>query len=529
MHDYTRPGRAVAYAANAMCATSHPLAAKTALDTIAQGGNAVDAAVAGALVLTFCEPMMCGLGGDVFAMIRLPETGELIGLNGSGRAPAGLDAQILRDQGFSKVPPNSVHAVTVPGAVDAFSRLISERGNLDLATVLAPSIRAAEEGVPVCRRSAFDWRDEWGQLQAHGRDHYLKDGAPYAEGDLFRSQAQAEALKLIAREGADAFYRGAIAEDMVDSLREAGGLHTADDFAATRATAVTPISTDYHGTTLHELPPNGQGATALLLANILARFDLAKLDPNGAQRIHIEAEATRLAYDARRRFLADPDHATLRLDHMLSLDTADRLASLIDPKRASHDLDRRAEAVHRDTVYITVVDQNRMAVSLIYSVFWAFGSGFASKRFGISLQNRGAGFNLFEGHFNELKGGKRPLHTLIPGFAERAGAYSIPFGVMGGMYQATGHAHFLSNVVDWGMDVQAAIDAPRAFADPETGLLDIEAGFSPSVVAELEAMGHKINRVPIGMGGGQAIQIDWQRGVLAGGTDFRKDGVALGF
>ncbi|MBE7184656.1 MAG: gamma-glutamyltransferase family protein [Methylobacterium mesophilicum] len=528
MHDYQRPGRAVAYAANAMCATSHPLAAKTALDIIAQGGNAVDAAVAGALMLTFCEPMMCGLGGDVFAMIRLPETGEIVGLNGSGRAPEALDAQVLRDQGLESVPANSVYSVTVPGAIDAFSRLIAERGRLDLASVLAPAIRAAEEGVPVCRRSAFDWRDEWQQLQEHGRDHYLKDGKPYLEGDLFSSAAQAEALKLIAREGADAFYRGAIMEDMVESLRAAGGLHTAEDFAATRATAVTPISTDYHGTKLIELPPNGQGATALLLANILSRFDLARLDPNGAQRIHLEAEATRLAYDARRRFLADPDHATLRLDHMLSPDTADRLAGLIDPKRATHDLDRRAEAVHRDTVYITVVDQNRMAVSLIYSVFWAFGSGLASKRFGISLQNRGAGFNLVEGHFNELKGGKRPLHTLIPGFAERDGDYAMPFGVMGGTYQATGHAHFLSNMVDWGMDVQAAIDAPRAFADPETGMLDIEAGFEPAVAAELEAMGHKLNRVPIGIGGAQAIRIDWQRGVLAGGTDPRKDGVALG-
>ncbi|MBN9063726.1 MAG: gamma-glutamyltransferase [Rhizobiales bacterium 65-9] len=528
MHQYQGPGRAAAFAANAMCATSHPLAAQVALDALARGGNAVDAAVAGALVLTFCEPMMCGLGGDAFAMLRLPGQDSILGLNGSGRAPAALDAVALRKAGLDAVPTESPHSVTIPGAIDAFSRLIKQYGALDFASALAPAIRCAEEGVPVCHRSAIDWRAYGGRLQGAGRTHFLRDGAPYRAGDVFRAPAQAEALKLIAREGADAFYRGPIMEDMLEALREAGGVHTAADFEQAAANPTTPISCSYRGHDLIELPPNGQGATALLIANILARFDLGKLDPNGAARTHLEAEATRLAYDARDRFVADPEGRELRIEHMLSNQTADALAALIDPRRATPRIAGLSEPVHRDTVYICVVDSDRLAVSLIYSTFWPFGCGLASKRFGVGLHNRGASFSLRPGSPNELKGGRRPLHTLIPGFASKQNEYLMPFGVMGGPYQAAGHAHFLSNVADWGMDIQDAIDAPRAFADPATGRLVVEAGFTDSVVGELEAMGHVIERAPIGMGGAQAIMIDWKRDLLIGATDPRKDGVALG-
>lgn len=528
MHSYQGPGRSPAFARTAMCSTSHPLAAKTALDMIGRGGNAVDAAVAGAVVLGMCEPMMCGLGGDVFAMIHAPTLGRVVGLNGSGRAPSALDASMLRAQGLSAVPLESVHSVTLPGAVDAFDRLIADHGALSLAEVLAPAIAYAQDGVPVCHRAALDWKTFGERLWDAGCAHYLDDGQPYRAGAIFSSPAQAEALRLVARDGRDAFYRGPIMEDMLATLVEAGGLHAAEDFAAVTADYVDPISVAYRGCALTELPPNGQGATALLLAKILERFDLSALDPNGATRAHLEAEASRLAYGARDRFVGDPAHAALRLEHMLSDATADALAALIDPQRATPHLDQRSEAVHRDTVYICVVDEQRTAVSLIYSTFWPFGSGLASKRFGISFQNRGAGFNLTEGHVNELKGGKRPLHTLIPGLFEKPGSFVMPFGVMGGPFQATGHVHLLSNMVDFGMDIQEAIDAPRSFADPATGRLALEAGYSDAVAAELADMGHEITRAPIGMGGAQAIQIDLERDILIGGTDPRKDGIALG-
>lgn len=528
MH-YQGPGRSVAFSTRGMCSTSHPLAALTALDIMRQGGNAVDAAVAGALVLGFCEPMMCGLGGDSFAMLSVPGRDRIVGLNGSGRAPAALDAGLLREQGHGSIPLESVHAITLPGAVAAFDRLVRDWGKLDLAQVLQPAIRQAEDGVPVCCRTALDWEAFAGRLWAGGARHYLDDGHPYAAARRFASPAQAEALRLMARDGKDAFYRGPIMEDMLSTLNAAGGVHSAEDFASVEADYIDPISVDYGGVALTELPPNGQGVTALLLTKILERFDIAKLDPNGAQRVHLEAEATRLAYDARDRFVGDPAGSGLRLDHMLSDRTADALAALIDPDRAQSAIRQRAEAIHRDTVYICVVDEDRCAVSLIYSTFWPFGSGLASDRYGISFQNRGAGFNLTEGHVNELKGGKRPLHTLIPGFAESPGQYLMPFGVMGGPYQATGHAHLLSNLVDFGMDIQAAIDSPRSFADPATGKLMLEAGFSDAVADSLSTMGHDIERPRVGLGGAQAIQIDGTRGILIGGTDPRKDGVALGY
>ena len=516
------------YATEAMCATSHPAAARVVLDIIGQGGNAVDAAVAGAVVLGYCEPAMAGLGGDVFALIHDAKTGESRGLNGSGRAPAALQAADLRAQGMTAVGLDSIHAVTVPGAVDAFDRLIAQEGRLDLATVLAPAIRVAEHGVPVHRRTAIDGTTFANRLKGAGRQYFLRDGQNFNEGDVFTAPGQAEALRLIAREGARAFYEGPVMEDMLATLRAEGGMHTAEDFAKTEATPVTPIRRAYRGHDLVELPPNGQGATALLLSGLLERFDIASLDPNGAERVHIEAEATRLAYSARNLFIGDPGEGALNLDGMLSDAAIDEMAAQIDPTRAGQPLTPRSEALHKDTVYITVVDGEGLCVSLIYSLFWPYGSGFASERFGIPLHNRGAGFTLQEGHVNELIGGKRPLHTLLPGFLEVPGQYAMPFGVMGGAYQATGHSHFVSNLVDYGMDVQAAIDAPRSFLDITTGKLEIESTFDESVAAKLAEMGHDVTRAAIGMGGAQAIRRDAATGLLTGGSDPRKDGLALG-
>jgi len=527
MRDFQKPGRSAVLAVNGVCATSHPLAAQVAVGLMQAGGNAVDAAIGASLVLGICEPQMTGIGGDMFALIHPPGSDQVVALNGSGRAPAGLSAAALRDAGHARIPTYGVEAVTVPGAIDAFCRLHDRMGRMDMAQVLAPAIHYADQGVPVAPRVARDWA-EADHLQGDGLRHFRPWGRAPAVGEIFRAPGQAEVLRRIARDGRDAFYAGEVAEDMVTSLRALGGTHTLEDFAATEASWGDPVTGHYRGAEVMEHPPNGQGATALLLMAMLERFGLAALDALGPARLHLEAEATRLAYDARDRFIADPDlpGAEARLARMLDPATAARLAGLIDPDRTLGPVARLTEAVHRDTVYLCVVDRDGMAVSLIYSVYHSFGSGLASDRFGIGFQNRGAGFTLAEGHPNEAGPGKRPMHTIIPGMARLPGGGLMPFGVMGGAYQPAGHARLISNLVDYGMELQEAIDAPRAFNGPEG--LAVETGYDPDVLVDLTARGHAPGWSDAPLGGAQAIVID-PSGVLIGASDPRKDGCALGY
>ena len=523
MRDFHLPGRSAVYATNGVCATSHPLAAKVAIDILQAGGNAVDAALAGAFVLGIAEPQMCGIGGDCFVLLKPAGSEEVLALNGSGRAPAGYSADAIRAKGHGSVPLRGIDPVTLPGAMDAFCRLSDDHGKLGLDRVLAPAIHYADEGLPVAPRVAFDWADDAPALQGAARDHYLIGGNPPAVGQIFRAPGQAKVLRHMAKLGRAGFYQGEVAEDMVTSLRTLGGSHTLDDLAGVTSDYTDAIHGPYKGTDLYEHPPNSQGAIAILMLNILSHFDIAAMAPFGTQRAHIEAEAAKLAYDARDRFIADP---TARLDHMLSPETAAKLAALIDPKRAMAAATPLTEAVHKDTVYITVVDRDRMAVSLIYSIFWGFGAGLASTKFGITFQNRGAGFTLEKGHPNEAGPGKRPMHTIIPGMLKRDGRVLMPFGVMGGSYQPCGHARFVSNMVDFGMDPQEAIDAPRCFSGSEG--MQVERGYADSVRTELAAMGHQVSVAHEPIGGGQAIEIGAD-GVLIGASDPRKDGCALGY
>ncbi len=525
MRDFHQPKRSAVWAQNGMCATSHPLAAQAAVDVLKQGGNAMDAAIAGAVLLGICEPQMTGIGGDCFVLYNRAGEAQIRAVNGSGRAPAAANAADLRAKGLTQVPLYSAEAVTVPGAIDAFCHLNRTEGRLDLGTVLSPAIHYAETGVPVAPRVAFDWAKDAAKLKDAGRQSFLFDGQTPKVGQIFRAPGQAEVLRRIARDGREAFYTGEVADDMLSALNTLGGVHSADDFAEAKATAANPVSGTYNDVDIVEHPPNGQGATAILLLNILKHFDLVGMDPWGAARIHIEAEATKLAYDARNRFITDPDH-TSRLEHMLSPETAQQLAALIDTKSVINAPAPLSEAVHKDTVYITVVDRDRMAVSLIYSIYHGFGSGIASEKFGILLQNRGAGFNLTPGHPNELAGGKRPMHTIIPGMLRKNGKVSMPFGVMGGAYQPTGHARFVSNLTDFGLDPQAAMEAPRAFSDG--GVLKVERGYSASVLQELTDLGHNVEVPDTPLGGSQAIQIH-DNGVLEGASDPRKDGCAIGY
>lgn len=525
MRDFQSPGRSATLAMNGMCATSHPLASQAAIDILKQGGNAMDAAIAGAVLLGICEPQMTGIGGDCFVLYKPAGSEEIKALNGSGRVPSGANADALRAAGHDTVPLRGPEAVTIPGAIGAFCHLSETEGKIGLYAVLQPAIHYADTGVPVAPRVAQDWAQDAPTLQSAGKSHFLNAGAPYQLGEVFKAPGQAEVLRRLARSGPSAFYEGEVADDMLHALTAMGGTHTAADFAANRPTQTDPVSGTYKGTDIVEHPPNGQGATAILLLNILAHFDIASMDPFGAERTHIEAEATKLAYDTRNRFLADPD-AMNRLDHMLSPETAARLAALIDPKKAMPSATTLSESVHKDTIYITVVDKDRMAVSLIYSIFHGFGSGIASEKFGILLQNRGAGLNLTPGHPNEYGPGKRPMHTIIPGMFRENGRVIAPFGVMGGQYQSTGHARLLSNLNDFGMDYQTALDAPRSFA--EAGRLKLETGYSKAVAQSLSDMGHDVFFADMGIGGAQIIHIG-DNGVLTGASDPRKDGCALGY
>lgn len=525
MRDFHLPGRSATFASNGMVATSHPLAAQEALACLKEGGNAMDAAICGAILLDLCEPQMTGLAGDCFALIKPAGSNEVTAFNGSGRAPAGANPELLRAQGHDTIPLDGPDAVTIPGAVDAFFRMSESHGRLGMDRLLEPAIRYAEDGVPVAPRVARDWAQDAKRLRGHARTAYLNNGRPFKPGDMFRAPGQAEVMRRMARNGPDAFYRGEIADDMLATLHGLGGSHTAEDFAAVQGNPTTPIAGTYRGIELLEHPPNGQGATAILLLNILGQFDLASMEPFGAARTHIEAEAVKLAYDARNRLICDPNvqDATER---MLDPGFAQQLASLIDPTRARDNVAEVTEAVHKDTIYITAVDRDGMAVSLIYSIFHGFGTGHATEKFGLLLHNRGAGFTLQPGHPNELGPGKRPMHTIIPGMLRENGRVTTPFGVMGGQYQACGHARFLTNMRDFGLDPQSAMAAPRSFVVGDA--LHLERGYSEDVRTKLAALGHKVE-IPDGpIGGSQAIHIH-ESGVLEGASDHRKDGCALGY
>ena len=524
--DFQLPGRSPVIAGEGMAATSHPLASLAAIDTLRAGGNAVDAAVTAAAVLCVVEPQMTGIGGDCFAMLSRP--GQPVwGYNGCGRAGARASTAELIGQGMRFIAGNSIHAVTVPGAIEAWAAILAAHGRRSLADALAPAIRYAEHGFPVAARIAWDWGRELDKLSADkgAARHYLFAGRAPAEGDVVKLPALAQTLKTVAAQGPRAFYEGAIADDMVATVAARGSFLTAQDFAEHRGEVVTPITTNYRGVDVFELPPNTQGLTALVLLNILERFDLGALDPHGPDRAHLALEAARLAYAVRDTHVGEPAAMRTAVPDLIDKAFAAKLAARID--RAQRVPLPTSPAPGGDTVYLTVVDRDRMAVSFINTLFSHFGVGICTERTGIVLTNRGACFVLEPEHPNTFGARKRPLHTIIPALAFRDGRCVTSFGVMGSHYQPMGHVHVLTNMVDFGMDVQQAIDAPRAFFVDEQTV--IERGFPAATAAGLEARGHDVVGAPTPWGGGQAISIDWQRGVLIGGSDPRKDGCAIGY
>jgi gamma-glutamyltranspeptidase/glutathione hydrolase len=501
------------------------------------GGNALDAAVAAVAVLGVIEPQSTGIGGDCFCLYAPAGTGEVIALNGSGRAAAAASIDWFEERQIRAFENTSPHTVTIPGAVDAWETLLAAHGRKGLDELLQPAIRFAAEGWPVHPKVAWDWQMNEEKLRRTGAHAFLPNGHAPAAGDLFVQPALAETLRAIAKHGARAFYEGPIAADMVAALRAHGGVQTEADFAAGLhgANFVTPIHASWNGYEVYQCPPNGSGLMVLMLLGILEGLGDAPDGPLGVTRMHRHIEAARLVYRDRDAFLADPAHSDVPVAKLTGADYLAAQRALIRDDAAMAALPAPGESLlprHRDTVYLCVVDRDGNACSFINSLFQAFGSAILAEGSGVMLQNRGYGFRVQRGHPNCIAPGKRPMHTIIPGMLMQktpgGGQEAVmPFGVMGGHFQPMGQSWFLTNFLQYGLDIQESIDLPRVF--PTGGKVEAERGVPADVVAGLRRLGHDVTDVVRPHGGGQAIWIDRKRGCLVGASEPRKDGMALGY
>jgi gamma-glutamyltranspeptidase/glutathione hydrolase len=533
--------RSVVHARHGMVASAHPLASQIGIEVLKRGGNAVDAAIAVNAALGFLEPVSCGIGGDLFAIVWDAKTKKLHGLNGSGRAPASLTADKVPANDDGTIPRYSPYAWSVPGAADGWFALHERFGKLPMKDVLAPAIKAAEEGEPVPEIIAAAWA-RGGRIFGGkpGFDEiFLPDGKAPAEGEVFRNPALARAYRLLAEQGRDAFYAGPIAEALVAFSEANGGFFSTEDLAGHRSEWVEPVGYDYRGVTLWELPPNGQGIAALQILAILESFDLAAMGRDSAEFWHTLVEAKKLAYEDRARYYADMDFAEVPVAGLISKEYGKKRAALIDPAKASERLEAGEPGLALgDTTYLSVADSEGNMVSLIQSNYTGFGSGYVVPEYGFGIQNRGALFNLKPGTANYLEPGKRPFHTIIPAFATRDGKPWIAFGVMGGDMQPQGHVQIIVNMVDFGMNLQEAGDAPRFYhtgsSEPTGtvmttgGTLSLESGVPWQVRLELTRKGHTIEE-PGYFGGYQAVARDPETGILSGASESRKDGCAIGY
>jgi gamma-glutamyltranspeptidase/glutathione hydrolase len=526
------PGRSAVICQNGVVATSQPLAAQAGLQILRDGGNAIDAAVATAAMLNVVEPMSTGIGGDAFMLVYRPQDGRLRGLNASGRSPYAAELEFFRKKGLRSMPERgSLYPVTVPGTVDGWAVLLEACGRMSLKDVLAPAIHHAEKGFPVSPRIGDGWSSAVDLLSQSpdAAATYLVDGRAPRVGEVFLQPNLARTLRMIADGGRDAFYRGEIAERIVRYSEENGGLFTLKDFADHTSTWVEPISTDYRGYTVHEIPPNGQGIAALLALNIAAGFDLKGMGHGSAEALHCQIEAMRLGFSDLYQHVTDPDLEDVPVKTLLSeMHTRNQRARL-DQERARPDPPAAELPSGDDTVYLTVVDRDRNVVSFINSLYLGFGSGLVAGDTGIALQNRGAGFSLDPEHVNRIAPHKRTLHTIIPGMITWKDKPLVSFGVMGGQMQPQGHFQFVSNLVDFDMDVQSALEAPRFRIEEDHLLLALEPGFSPSVGEALARRGHGLSTTPTSFGGGQAIFIHPEYDTLIAGSEPRKDGCAAGY
>ena len=535
-------GRSAVLARNGMVATSQPLAAQAGLRILQKGGNAIDAAVATAATLAVVEPMMTGPGGDLFVLVYIAKEDKLVGLNASGFSPAAADSDFFKERNLEAVPVKGPFAVTVPGAVDGWATLLDAYGTMTMAEVLEPAIDYAENGFAISEIIAGTWNvplsaDSIPQgetvVDDFVRSYYVNGKRP-EQGEVFVNKALAATFRQIAQDGRDAFYKGEIARKTVDYLNKLGWPITMDDMAYQHSDWVEPISTTYKGHRVFELPPNGQGMAALEMLNIVDGVDLKSLGHNSAAYLHLLIEAKKLAFADLDAWLADPEKTDLPTSTIISKDYGKKQRGRIDLTKAADGVTSGINpSVDRfkrtgDTVYLTTADKDRNVVSFINSLFHAFGSGVVVPGTGLVLQNRGALFSLNPDHPNRIEGRKRPYHTIIPGMAFKDGKPWLSFGVMGGAMQPQGHVQVLLNMIEFGMNVQDAGELAR-FRHTEGLEVALESGVSRETVDELTRMGHQVNLSGGGFGGYQAIEIDWKRGVLIGGTDPRKDGQVAGW
>jgi gamma-glutamyltranspeptidase/glutathione hydrolase len=538
-------GRSVTHATHGMVATSQPLAAQVGLDILRQGGNAIDAAIATDAAMGLMEPMSCGIGGDLFVIYWDAKSQKLYGLNASGRSPLKSNLKVFADKGLKEIPISGPLSWSVPGCVDGWEELRKRFGSMTFEKILEPSIHYAENGFPVSEVIAGYWRPAEGRLGRDpefakvyllGNDHH----APRA-GEVFKNPALAKCYREIAKDGRDAFYKGRIAGSLVAFSEKRGGLFSKEDFDKHTSVWVEPVKTTYRGHDIWELPPPGQGIAALQMLNILEGYDLKKMGPTSPDYWHLFVEAKKLAYADRAKFYADPEFSKAPVPELISKPYADHRRKLIDLDKSATNLEAGDPKLGKsDTIYLCVVDKERNCVSMIQSNYFGFGSGLAPADLGFAIQNRGNLFALDESHANRLEPGKHPFHTIIPAMATKDGKPEFVFGVMGGDMQPQGHVQVLVNMIDFGMNVQQAGEAPRVehvgSATPtgrpgakNGGTINAEEGLSPAIAKELIRRGHHLEWVKRNGGGYQGIWIDPVHGVLHGGTEARKDGAAVGY
>jgi len=538
-----RQSRSVVVARQGMVAASQPLASLAGVEILKRGGNAADAAIAANAVLGVVEPMSCGIGGDLFVIYWDNKTQRLYGLNASGRSPYALDVEVFRRQGLAEIPLEGPLGWSVPGCVAGWEDLRARFGALPMADILAPAIEHAEQGFAVSELIAGYWQGDEKNLAKYPDTArvFLPSGHAPQAGEIFRNPELAASYRAIAEQGPQAFYRGAIAEQIVQWSESNGGFFSLRDLSEHANDWVEPVSTNYRGYDVWELPPNGQGIAALQMLNLLEPYDLRSLGFGSPGYLHLLLEAKKLAFADRAKFYADPAFADVPVEELISKQYAERQRARIDPARAALDVPAGdPRLAHGDTIYLTVIDAERNCCSLIQSNFHGFGSKVVPGNVGFAMQNRGALFALEDGHLNRLEPHKRPFHTIIPAMVTREGRPVFSFGVMGGDFQPQGHVQTLINIIDFGMNVQQAADAARvahaggasptgAPAVADGGAVTVEPGISDATIEALIALGHQVKRDGGGYGGYQGIWIDWQHGTLHGGTDPRKDGCALGY
>jgi len=534
--------RSEVIAMNGMAATSQPLATQIALDILKKGGSAVDAAIAANAALGLMEPTGCGVGGDLFAIVWDAEKKELTGLNASGRSPRSLTLQHFRDIGMQSIPYLGPLTVSVPGAVDGWYELHGRYGRLPMPDLLQPAIDYAEQGFPVTEFIASLWQENIESRKDFPgvKEVYMPGGRAPQTGDLFRNPSLANTYRMIAEGGRDAFYKGEIAEKIDAYMAEQGGFLSYEDLAAHKSEWVTPVSTNYRGYEVYELPPNGQGIVALQMLNILEGYDIRRMGFGSVEYLHTLIEAKKLAYEDRAQYYADPDFYNFPLDRLLSKEYARERRALIDPNKAADSYPAGDAILEQgDTIYLAVADGDGNMVSLIQSNYGDLGSGMTPEELGFQLQNRGQLFSLQDGHANVYEPGKRPFHTIIPAFVMKDGRPWLSFGVMGGAMQPQAHAQIIVNLVDFEMNLQEAGDAARmrhsGSSQPtdermtDGGRVYLESGIGDEVRAALKAMGHKVADGRASMGGYQAILRDPVSGVYFGASESRKDGQAAGY